>query len=355
MANNNQSNYDDMDKGKKPRNSDSKIDKRSVSIIIIVVIVGIVLSLGVILLWLFFFSTPDATQKKEVSPTTTLVLSETTQTPVKEQESIPPKDIGDKLNEVKVDTNKGIQVVEKDKWYSLHEVKEGEDLTSVSELYGINKESIISVNAIKNLSAIQEGVTLKIPMQNGQLYTVQSGDSLSIITNRYNPGLGWKTLQEINNLTSQNIFPGQKLFIPSATATLDGSLNDYNRFISPFEGRITGLYGQTVVYGTSEQVVSLQGIWIEGKEGDPIKASATGIVVDTGNNVNEEGRFVVLSHENGYRTKYAHLSKVNVSVSDSVKQGDVLGNMGKSGNIDKVMLFFSIEQDGIALDPKNFF
>ncbi len=350
MAKDSNHSYDDMGTETKSKKGEARIDKRSFSIIIIVVIIGIVLSLGVILLWLFFFSSP--TEKKEETSPTLIVLNETKTPPVAGSE---PKDISDKLAQVKVDTNKGLQVQNKDNWYTLHEVQEGEDLNSITGLYGINKESIISVNAIKNLSAIQEGVTLKIPIQNGQLYTVQPGDSLSIITNRYNPSLGWKTLQEINNLTSQNIFPGQKLFIPSATASLEGSLNDYNRFISPFEGRITGLYGQTVVYGTSEQVVSLQGIWIEGKEGDPIKASATGIVVDTGNNVDKEGKFVVLSHENGYRTKYAHLSEVIVSVSDSVKQGDVLGNMGKSGNIDKVMLFFSIEQDGIALDPANFF
>ena len=359
MANKNQYSYDDMDKGRKMRKSDSKIDKKSLSIIIIVVVIGIVLSLTVILLWLFFFSTPESAKKKEIASYTTLVINESVAPlltpPVVQAEPLPSKDISDKLNEVKLDTDKGIQVREKDSWYSLHEVKDDEDLTSISTLYGINKESIISVNGIKNLSAIQKGLSLKIPLQNGQLYTVQSGDSLSIITNRYNPGLGWKTLQDINNLSSQNIFPGQKLFIPSAQASLDGSLNDYNRFISPFDGRLIGLYGQTVVYGTSEKVLSLQGIWIGGKEGDPIIASATGIVVDTGNNVNEEGRFVVLSHENGYRTKYAHLSNVNVSVSDSVKQGDVVGNMGQSGNIDKTLLYFSIEQDGTALDPANFF
>jgi murein DD-endopeptidase MepM/ murein hydrolase activator NlpD len=357
MTDKNQGSYDDMDKGRTPRKNDSKIDRKSLSIIIIVVIVGIVLSLGVLILWFFFFSTPNQTNKKETPVPTSLVINEKVPEPsdITPTEPLVPKDISDKLQDVKLDTDKGIQVSEKDGWYSTHIVKEGEDLTSISEMYGINKESIISVNGIKNLSAIKKDVSLKIPIQNGQLYTVQSGDSLSIITNRYNPSLGWKTLQEINNLSSQNIFPGQKLFIPSATASLDGSLNDYNRFISPFEGRIVGLYGQTVVYGTSEQVLSLQGIWIEGKEDDPIKASATGIVVDTGNNVNDEGRFVVLSHENGYRTKYAHLNEVKVSVSDSVRQGDIIGTMGQSGNIDKTLLYFSIEQDGTALDPANFF
>ncbi len=356
MANKDQFSYDDMDKGRKYQKNDSK----SVSItIIIVVIVGIVLSLGVILLWFFYFSTPSNPPNESSTSKQSLVINDTVErSPIVPTEVITPEpttDIQDRLIDVKVDIDKGITVKEKDGWFVTHVVKENEDLATLSNLYGITKESIISVNAIKNLSAIKEGVSLKIPTQNGQLYTVQSGDSLSIITNRYNPGLGWKTLQEINDLPSQNIFPGQKLFIPSATAALDGSLNDYNRFIAPYQGRIAGLYGQTVVYGNSEEIVTLQGIWIEGKEGDTIVSSATGVVVDTGNNVNNEGRFVVLSHDNGYRTKYAHLKDVNVTVSQAVKQGDSIGTMGSSGNIDKVMLYFSIEQDGVALDPANFF
>jgi murein DD-endopeptidase MepM/ murein hydrolase activator NlpD len=172
------------------------------------------------------------------------------------------------------------------------------------------------------------------------LYTVQSGDSLSIITNRFNPSLGWKTLQEINGLKSEVIYPGQKLFIPSAQVEDDGSFAYYDRFVRPAEGRITGLYGQTVVYGNSEEIVVLQGIWIEGP---------------AGNNPEGMGRFVVLSHEDGYRTSYAHLDQISVKVGDPVRQGDAIGIMGSTGSIGKRALYFSIEQDGTALNPANFF
>jgi septal ring factor EnvC (AmiA/AmiB activator) len=67
------------------------------------------------------------------------------------------------------------------------------------------------------------------------------------------------------------------------------------------------------------------------------------------------GRFVVLSHENSYRTTYAHLDEVSVKVGDSVKQGDRIGSLGSSGVIDTPTLYFSIEQDGTALNPANFF
>ena len=198
-------------------------------------------------------------------------------------------------------------------------------------------------------------MVLRIPDRDGQLYTVQSGDSLSIITNRFNPSLGWKTLQELNGLRSEVIFPGQKIFIPSAQVDDDGSLASFDRFVRPADGRITGLYGQTVVYGTSENIVVLQGIWIEGSPDAPVAASGTGVVVDAGNVPDGLGRFVVLSHENGYRTTYGHLGQASVKVGDQVKQGQQVGTMGNSGNIGRTALYFSIEQEGVALNPANFF
>ena len=151
------------------------------------------------------------------------------------------------------------------------------------------------------------------------------------------------------------IFPGQKLFIPSAQADDDGSLASYDRFVRPAEGKIAGLYGQPVVYGNSEAIVVLQGIWIEGSPGSDVKASGTGVVVDTGNIPDGKGRFVVLSHENGYKTTYAHLQEVLVKVGSQVKQGDTIALLGESGNVGRPSLYFQIEEEGIPLDPANFF
>jgi murein DD-endopeptidase MepM/ murein hydrolase activator NlpD len=239
--------------------------------------------------------------------------------------------------------------------YVPHAVKDGETLDSIAAQYSLDKETIISVNAIKSLSAVKGGEVLSIPDRNGQIYTVQSGDSLSIITNRYNPTLGWKTLQELNGLSSEVIHPGQKLFIPSASVEADGSFASFNRFVKPAVGRITGLYGQMVKYGNSEEIVKLQGIWIEGVAGSTVQASGSGVVVDVGNDPASLGRFAVISHADGYRTKYGHLDTLTVKVGDQVRQGDPIGTLGSTGSIGKTTLFFSLEQEGTALNPADFF
>jgi lipoprotein NlpD len=239
--------------------------------------------------------------------------------------------------------------------YVSHTVKEGENLDSIAAMYSLDKETIISKNEIKNISVVKPGQVLSIPDRNGIIYTVQSGDSLSIITSRYNPDLGWKTLQELNGLPSERLDPGQKLFIPSASVGADGSFASFNRFVKPAVGKITGLYGQMVKYGDSDEIVKLQGIWIEGAEGASVLASGNGVVVDVGNDPDALGRFAVISHADGYRTTYGHMESITVKVGDQVRQGDAFGTIGSTGSIGKPTLYFSLEQEGTALNPAVFF
>jgi murein DD-endopeptidase MepM/ murein hydrolase activator NlpD len=352
--------YDDMGRvGNSRRQGNGKMDRRSLRIIVSVVMFGVLLCAGVVVVWLLYFSSTEP--KEDVAEPSLVVEPIERESGVDVVKSVAAEEGSSPqaqpiVVETPTPTGKPESTQHSDSiWYTEHVVASGETLDSISEKYGISKETILSVNDIRNLSSVREGTTLRIPDRDGQLYTVQSGDSLSIITNRFNPALGWKTLQELNGLKSEVIYPGQEIFIPSARVDDDGSLASYNRFVRPSEGRITGLYGQTVVYGNSENIVVLRGIWLEGRAGSPVVASATGVVVDVGNEVEGRGRFVVLSHEDGYRTTYAHLDSVSVKVGDPVKQKDTVGTMGSSGNIGKTALYFSIEQDGTALNPANFF
>lgn len=360
--------YDDMGRaGNAGRQGNERMDAKSRRIIVSVVVIGVLLCAAVVVLWLLYFS--SGSEESTPLETSSMVVEPIAVPPVKTSAQEPePIDEGPvaaqnlaRAGTTGIETPQPTRTVNeatsdfRSVWYAEHTVTEGETLETLSESYGISKETILSVNAIKNISSIRPGTVLRIPNRDGQLYTVQSGDSLSIITNRFNPTLGWKTLQEINGLRSEVIFPGQKIFIPSAEVDDDGSLASFDRFVKPAEGRITGLYGQTVVYGISESIVVLQGIWIEGPKGTPVSASGTGVVVDAGNVPDGLGRFVVLSHENGYRTTYAHLEEVSVKVGDQVKQGQDIGSIGSTGNIGKNTLYFSIEQEGVALNPANFF
>lgn len=233
--------------------------------------------------------------------------------------------------------------------YLTHTVREGEDLPSIAEAYGRNVNTIISVNRIMNIAAIQPGVQLRIPNMDGQLYTVQQGDMLSTIAYKFNPELGWRNLMDINSLTSENIYVGQELFIPSmadagtATVLQDSSLT----FISPVKGSISASYGE--VYSGN----MLSGILITCPEGSQVLCAADGAVVDLGTDDNY-GKFVIIQHDQGYKTTYAFLNSVSVTIGNEVKQGDVIGTVSASTTFASPTIYFQIDQSGIALDPSLF-
>lgn len=344
--------YDDMGtySSRRPTKSSSR------TLIVGIVAFALVLCVIIIVVWILLFSTPKEAKKAPEltieTPSTPLTTGESPLLTSSVLPSVPPA--------LTVETPRPSQVgvrstSENAILFREHIVSEGESLDSIAELYNLTKETLISVNRIRSVTSIKVGDRWQIPDRDGQLYTVQSGDSLSIITSRYNPTLGWKTLQELNSLSNDVIHPGQELFIPSTRIEDDGSFASYDRFIRPAEGRLAALYGQTVKYRHAEEPSQLKGIWIEGSLGSPVIASATGRVVDIGNQSELLGRFITLSHSHGYQTTYGHLDSIEVNIGDQVGQGDKIATVGQSGDIERTLLYFSLEQEGIALNPINFF
>ncbi|MDT4762931.1 peptidoglycan DD-metalloendopeptidase family protein [Sphaerochaeta sp. PS] len=242
--------------------------------------------------------------------------------------------------------------------YAKHLVAEGEDLNSIAAMYSLKTQTLISINQIRNIQAVKPGISLEIPDRDGQLYTVRDGDMLSTIARKYSPNMGWKTLQELNGLKSENIVVGQRLFIPDTSSSSLIQMADIApiQFQKPATGSITALFGQPLANPATGTTESLNGILIVGSPGSAVVAAAAGNVVSAGYEVKGRGRFVELSHEGGYRTTYCHLENVEVKIGMTLAKGEVIGSIGTSGtSYEKPTLFFSIEQSGIALDPSQFF
>jgi lipoprotein NlpD len=356
--------YDDMQD--RPSRSMREGSPRPSKGLLLTIVLGIVICVTVIAIW--YWSPGQGQQKaaaKQVeaqqlvqveqivdAPKVEQVVDETTVAAEVEQvSSRQAVSLSERPAESRVQNSLAVQ-------YYEHTVEEGESLSSIAELYGLKEETLLRVNSIRNIQAITEGVVLRIPDRDGRLYTVQDGDMLSTIARRFTPNLGWKTLQEINNLRSENIVVGQQLFIPDATTSVLKQTVDQAplQFQKPADGVITHLYGQFYTNPGTGKSESLKGVLIEGRWGGAVTAAASGQVVDAGYEKLGRGRFVVLSHEGGYRTSYHHMENVEVKVGMNLTKGETIGSLGTSGtDWQRPTLFFSIEQSGIALDPQSFF
>lgn len=94
-----------------------------------------------------------------------------------------------------------------------------------------------------------------------------------------------------------------------------------------------------------------EGITIAARQNAPIHAAAAGEVAYIGHGMKDYGNLVILRHANGEMSSYAHAAQITVSKGAQVKQGDVLGYVGMSGNAKTPELHFAIRSGDHSVDP----
>ncbi|VVD69031.1 Murein hydrolase activator NlpD [Pandoraea eparura] len=99
---------------------------------------------------------------------------------------------------------------------------------------------------------------------------------------------------------------------------------------------------------------SNKGVDIGGKSGDPIYAAAAGKVVYAGSGLRGYGNLVMLQHENGYLTAYAHNRAILVKEGASVSKGQKIAEMGDTDSHGTVKLHFEVRQKGTPFNPRDF-
>lgn len=104
-------------------------------------------------------------------------------------------------------------------------------------------------------------------------------------------------------------------------------------------------------FGKQREGIANEGITIAAAKDAPIKAAADGSVAYVGSNVRDYGNLVILRHANGEMTSYAHADRIIVAKGMTVKQGDVVGYVGTSGNAKAPQLHFALRAGDKAVDP----
>ncbi|SHN33556.1 M23 family metallopeptidase [Gracilibacillus kekensis] len=98
-----------------------------------------------------------------------------------------------------------------------------------------------------------------------------------------------------------------------------------------------------------------KGIDIAGVSDRSILAADNGTVTSAGWDDGGYGNKVVINHNNGYRTIYAHLASINVSSGQVVEAGQKIGVMGTTGFSTGIHLHFEVYKDGSLVNPANLF
>ena len=234
--------------------------------------------------------------------------------------------------------------------YNTYLVSRGDIIGELATSFGLNQDTIISINGIRNTRLIQIGQVLRIPNQDGIIYTVRQGDTLESIAARHRSDA--EDIQYVNELFSNAALPGTTLFIPGARLDwMERQEINGDLFIWPAGGRITSPYGwRRSPFNETRQFHS--GIDIGAPMGAPVRAAMSGRVSAVGWD-DVMGNFVVISHHSGYRTLYAHMARTSVRSGAYVGTGERIGDVGNTGLSTGPHLHFTVFRNGVTVNPRN--
>lgn len=97
-----------------------------------------------------------------------------------------------------------------------------------------------------------------------------------------------------------------------------------------------------------------KGLDIAAAEGTEIYAAADGVVIAAGWNTGGYGYFVMIDHGDGYATLYGHMSKVIAVNGAEVKCGDIIGEVGTTGDSTGNHLHFEVRYNNVCQNPANY-
>ena len=119
-------------------------------------------------------------------------------------------------------------------------------------------------------------------------------------------------------------------------------------FAWPVTGPVISDFGSTSNGGKND------GINIATAMDAPIRASASGTVTYAGDELKGYGNLVLIKHEGGYTTAYAHADRLLVQRGDFVAKGQVIGYAGETGDVTRPQLHFEIRSNTTPVNPRAY-
>jgi lipoprotein NlpD len=197
----------------------------------------------------------------------------------------------------------------------------------------------------------------------GLRHRVQRGESLYRIAQAY--GVPHQTLARLNHLENPDrIEVGQLIVIPNARRELPvGTITPDRARADPPAPPELPAGPSPFVWPVAAGAVSSEfgprghthhdGIDISSPEGTPVRAARAGRVLYS-DRLRGYGNLIIVEHDGGYATVYAHNRENRVTTGTAVRQGDVIGAVGQSGKTSGPNLHFEVRKDNIARNPRFF-
>lgn len=176
-------------------------------------------------------------------------------------------------------------------------------------------------------------------------------------------------IETVMHAIGVNINPGKGVpqegsggpYIPAEETSYDSLLGKVDEYLAtirqmplgrPLTGSISSGFGKRNDPINGKNAFH-EGVDIRGEKGEKVFATAGGVVVNVGKN-GGYGNIIEIDHGNGYRTVYAHLQSYLVKRGETIKQGQVIGQVGDTGRSTGAHLHYEIRLNNRPINPTKF-
>ena len=252
---------------------------------------------------------------------------------------------------------------------SVHKVAPGDSLYKIAQDYGVDLSMLTQLNGFKPPYVIRVGMQIRLPSPVAVTASTPPSDPVvlpqpapvrtpvvrepameaatpepqtqAVVTS--SPAANPQTAELPENLPDNLPLPPRR---PVSTALASPPALDPKGFIWPLKGRILTRFGPI------EKGLKNDGLNIAAPVGAPVRAAQNGIVAYSGNALKGFGQLVLIKHDRGYVTAYAHNQAILVKAGQQVQRGQVIARAGDSGNVSSPQLHFQLRKGQKSLDPQ---
>jgi murein DD-endopeptidase MepM/ murein hydrolase activator NlpD len=260
-------------------------------------------------------------------------------------------------------------------WSGSHTVKPGESLYAIARENKIKLTELERHNGIADSRKVKPGTVLKVPgngSSNGSSDTVASNADTRPSSAPATIPVRTQSMSEASSPppTASSVAPamlnGNGSPPPSdnrvAKLETPGTMSDAGSSTpSQGEGSVAGsklrwpVAGKVVsTFGPRPDGTHNDGVNVAAPLGTDVHAAESGVVAYAGDELKGYGNLVLIRHDNGWVTAYAHADEIMVKRGDRIKRGQVIAKAGRTGQVDQPQVHFELRQGQKPVDPTPF-
>ncbi len=223
-----------------------------------------------------------------------------------------------------------------------YRVRAGDSVTGIARLYEVSPSEIVKLNGLQPPYRLNVGQVIRLPSLLGNEPPRAEPSSNAAVQGvereELNPS------QTTQQPKVQQASTTQRAALPKTTPKLSGN----GQYMRPVDGQVISSFGPKA------DGLHNDGINIRAPRGAPVRAAQNGVVVYTGDDLAGYGNLILVRHEGGYMTAYAHLDKMLINRGATVAQGQSIGTVGSTGQVDTPQLHFEIRKGTKPLNPTGY-